>query len=80
MTIERRAPDDGVAGLPPKFLALAFSTRRIRLTGTILGLSGAFFVAKCPNLAFPCAFHAFAHVFYACCVACLAFLDEFYAW
>jgi hypothetical protein len=38
------------------------------------------FVAKCPNLAFSKAFHAFAHVFHAPSVACLAFLDEFYAW
>jgi hypothetical protein len=66
--------------LLPHFLALAFCARCLRLMGTILGLSGAFFVAKCPNLAFPRAMHAFAHVFYACCVACLAFLDEFYAW
>jgi hypothetical protein len=66
--------------LLPHFLVLSFCARRSRLRGTILGLSGTFFVAKCPNLAFPCAFYAFAHVFYACCVACLAFLDEFYAW
>ena len=80
MTIERHADDDCGAGLPLKFLALAFCARRLRLTGTILGLSGTFFVAKCPNLAFSHAFHAFAHVFHAPSVACLAFLDEFYAW
>ena len=80
MTIEHRAVDDGGAGLPLKFLALAYRARRLRLTGTILGLSGTFFVAKCPNLAFSYAFHAFAHVFHAPSVACLAFLDEFYAW
>lgn len=80
MTIERHADDDCGAGLPLKFLALAFCARRLRLTVTILGLSGTFFIAKCPNLAFSHAFHAFAHVFYALSVACLAFLDEFYAW
>jgi hypothetical protein len=66
--------------LLPHFLALAFCARRSRLRGTILGLSGAFLVTKGPNLAFPCAFHALAHVFHALSVACLALLDEFYAW
>ena len=79
MTIVRYAVDDCGASLPLKFLALAFCARRLRLTATILGLSGTFFVAKCPNLAFSEAFHAFAHVFHAPSVACLAFLDEFYA-